>query len=147
MHMFPKMFWVGFPFRSASHQTFSPSSFVGVWRRTEFILNWQSSFRPTCVCAKMPISFTRHHHQCKNCLWSGLPSGPLGRNRPVNGEDMSLSPGPGRPHMPWGNYASSAIKTEAGCLRACAPQQQSSLCSPQIEKAGEQQQRPSAAQK
>ena len=37
----------------------------------------------------------------------------MGGNRPVNGEDMSSSPDPGRPHVPWDKYTSSAITTES----------------------------------
>ena len=32
----------------------------------------------------------------------GFPGGPLVKNLPVNAEDMSSTPDPGRSHMPWG---------------------------------------------
>ena len=32
-----------------------------------------------------------------------FPSGPVVKSPPANAEDTALIPGPGRPHMPWGN--------------------------------------------
>ena len=35
---------------------------------------------------------------------SDVPGGTVDRNLPTNAGDIGLIPGPGRFHMPWGNY-------------------------------------------
>ena len=41
----------------------------------------------------------------KKVLFRGFPGGAVVKNPPANAGDMGLSPGPGRSHMPWSNYA------------------------------------------
>ena len=71
-----------------------------------------------------------------------FPGGAVVKNPPANAGDMGSSPGPGRSHMPWSNYAHApqllsvhsrarepqllspcATTTEAHVPRARAPQQ------------------------
>ena len=46
-----------------------------------------------------------------------FPGGPVEKNPPANAEDMGLtSGGPGRFHMPWGNWASGPQLLQPTCL-------------------------------
>ena len=85
-----------------------------------------------------------------------FPGGPVFKNSPANARDMGLIPGPGRSHMPQGNYvhvpqllSPQAATTDVWAPRACALQQerppQWEARSPQQEKALTQQGRPSTA--
>ena len=60
-----------------------------------------------------------------------LPGGTVVNNPPANAGDTGWSPGPGRSHMPWGNWAHEpqllslrATTTEAHAPRAHALQQE-----------------------
>ena len=60
-----------------------------------------------------------------------FPGGAVVKNPPANAGDMDSSPGLGRSHMPWSNYAHvpqllslRATTTEAHVPRAYVPQQE-----------------------
>ena len=74
----------------------------------------------------------------------GFPGGPVVGNPPASAEDTGSLPGRGRSYVP---QADKAHMPQLVSLRsaACALQQESSPCSTQLDKACEQQQRPSAA--
>ena len=93
-----------------------------------------------------------------------FPGGAVVKNPPANAGDTGSSPGPGRSHMPRSNTACTpqllsprATTTEACVPRVHASQQEkppqweahtttkSSSCSPLLEKAHTQQQKPNAA--
>ena len=50
-----------------------------------------------------------------------FPGGAVVKNPPANAGYMGSSPGPGRSHMPWSNWA-RAPQLLSLCSRACEPQ-------------------------
>ena len=90
--------------------------------------------------------------------FGGFPGGPVVKNPPCNAGDASSVPGPGRSHMPRGNWACAPQLLKPECPRPCAwwqekppqweayaPHLVSSPDSQQLEKAHAQQQRTSTA--
>ena len=93
-------------------------------------------------------------------LERGFPGGAVVKNLPANAGDTGSSPGPGRSHIPhaaeqlipWATTTEARVPTARAPQQekppqweAYAPQWKSSPCSPQLEKARAQQQRPKAA--
>ena len=78
-----------------------------------------------------------------------FPGGTVDENSPANAEDMGSIPAPGRFHVTWSNYGSPlpracALQQETPPREAWAPQLERSLHSQQLEKACEQQRKPTA---
>ena len=69
----------------------------------------------------------------------GFPGGPVVGKLPANVADTGLIPGPGRSHMPQGNWAHAPQLVKSPCPRAHVLQQEKSLQweahTPQLEKA------------
>ena len=66
-----------------------------------------------------------------------LRGSPSNKNPPANAGNTDLIPGPGRSHMPQGNYAHAPqlLNPNLQQWEAQAPQLESSPCSSQLEKA------------
>ena len=87
----------------------------------------------------------------------GFPGGAVVESPPANTGDTGSSPGLGRSHMPWSNWAREpqllslrvwglcSAKTEAAIVRGLRTVMKSGSHSPQLEKALTQKQRPNAA--
>ena len=87
----------------------------------------------------------------------GFPGGAVVENLPANAGDMGLSPGLGRSHMPWSNWACEpqllslsvwslcSATGEAAIVRGPRTAMKSGPHSPQLEKALTQRQRPNTA--
>ena len=117
---------------------------------------------------------TEEMEMWQNIMTWGFPCGTVVKNPPANAGDTGSSPGLGRSHMSWSNWAHApqllslcsrahepllrprATTTEARTLGARAPQQATAMRSPhtttksspllpQLEKARTQQRRPKAA--
>ena len=84
-------------------------------------------------------------------LCGGSPGGPVVKNLPANAGGMGSIPALGRSHMPWGSYWSPcawslcSTTREAAATRSWQTTPRVAPYSLQLEKDGEQQQRPSAA--
>ena len=55
-------------------------------------------------CPKSYSSFSSSHYSIR-VVSRGFPGGAVVKNPPANAGDTGSSPGPGRSHMPRGNYA------------------------------------------
>ena len=90
-------------------------------------------------------------------MMGGFPGGTVVKNPPANAGDTGSSPGLGRSHMPWSNYAREppllrlrvwslcSVTREAAIVRGPRTAMKSSPCSPQLEKALAQKRRPNTA--
>ena len=99
-------------------------------------------------------------------MYQDCPGGPVAKNLPANAGDTGSFPGRGRSHVPWGQLRLCATITkpvlespqaqplrprslrftrEATTMRSPQTTMKSCPCSPQLEKARTQQQRPRAA--
>ena len=88
---------------------------------------------------------------------SGFPGGTVVENLPANAGDMGSSPGLGRSHMPWSNWARElqllslrvwslcSVIREAAIVRGPCTTMKSGPRSPQLEKAPTQKRRPNTA--
>ena len=84
----------------------------------------------------------------KDTCW-GFPGGAVVENLPANAGDTGSSPGLGRSHMPWSNYALEpqllslrSAAREAVIVRGARTAMKSGPRSPQLEKALAQKRRP-----
>ena len=107
-------------------------------------------------------------HQCKpsrgghclpikNAVFGGFPGGAVVENLPANAGDTGSSPGLGRSHMPWSNWAREPqllslrfwslcpATREAVTVRGPHTTMKSGPCLPQLEKALAQKRRPNTA--
>ena len=82
----------------------------------------------------------------------GFPGGAVVENLPANAGDTGSSPGLGRSHMPWSNWAREpqllslcSATREAAIVRGPRTAMKSGPRSPQLEKALAQKQRPNTA--
>ena len=87
----------------------------------------------------------------------GFPGGAVVENLPANAGDTSSSPGPGRSHMPWSNWAHEpqllslrvwslcSTTREAAIVRGPCTVMKSGTRLPQLEKALAQKRRPNTA--
>ena len=87
----------------------------------------------------------------------GFPRGTVVENLPASAGDTGLSPGLGRSHMPWSNWASvpqllslrdwslCSTTREAAIVRGPGTAMKSGPCLPQLEKALAQKRRPNTA--
>ena len=103
-------------------------------------------------------NFTVEEESFNNLLW-GFPGGAVVENPPANAGDTGSSPGLGRPHMPWSNWAREpqllslhvwslcSARREAATVRGPRTAMKSGPRSPQLEKALAQKRRPNTAQK
>ena len=87
----------------------------------------------------------------------GFPGGAVVENLPANERDTGSSPGLGRSHIPWSNWAHEpqllslrvwspcSATREAAIVRGPCTAMKSGPCSPQLEKALAQKRRPNTA--
>ena len=87
----------------------------------------------------------------------GFPGGAVVENLPANARDMGSSPGLGRSHMPWSDWAREpqllslrvwslcSTTREASIVRGPCTAMKSGPCLPQLEKALTQKRRPNTA--
>ena len=87
----------------------------------------------------------------------GFPGGAVVENLPANAEDMGSSPGLGRSHMPWSNWAREpqllslhvwslcSATSEAAVVRGPRTAMKSGPLSPQLEKVLAQKRKPNTA--
>ena len=95
--------------------------------------------------------------EIKNSLEGGFPGGAVVENLPANAGDTGSSPGLGRSHMPWSNWAREpqllslrvwslcSATREAAIVRGLCTAMKSGPHLPQLEKALAEKRRPNTA--
>ena len=117
--------------------------------------------RPSLLMFKeysLPPTHTHQNSQFLKIL-RGFPGGAVVESLPANAGDMGSSPGLGRSHMPWSNWAREpqllslsvwslcSATREATTVRGPRTAMKSGPRSPQLEKAHAQKRRPNTAKK
>ena len=138
---------LGYTFQASSKGAFKIGPKCrSLWRTGSVVLlNWRTWNLPQCLILPSRRNTTQGNHQKTGT--QDFPGGPVVENPPANAGDTGLILHLGRSHKPWGNSPCAAT-TEPMCLEPVLCNEKPPRCKAQplqLEKAHEQQRRPSAA--